>query len=352
MGLKKEKPKTVREWEVVCYTLENDLRSTQLSGGFSSAQRAWGRGVSTWKEVHERSPAELSGSDVECVERVLELQRLAREVHFEARSGRAAKRILLERERKEPHVYEVGEIVYYRKPEGQGSASGAWMGPAVVSARTEHPDSSGVKYHLDHGGVLVCRGRRDIRGALENEVGGARRGMQAEEVPEPGDTKEEEPGDAEDKARKTKQEDEEKGKPSAKSELKESEEAERLQKDVEERLEERRREVGEDLRRETEEKRPRGRPRIYGKETTREEKRVLRKERMEKEQEEEEKKKADTKKEQEAVASFLHKNVKKAVGLLSKNGLRVEKPYNYCVFLTLGRKTTFLAKACPQCHPP
>jgi hypothetical protein len=176
------RPRCEDEWHECIVMLENDMRNTVGSGGYSSSQRAWGRGTNMIVGVEEATCVSASDAASVRVARILELQEVAVEAMTSARSKRALQHILSQTERKRGRVYVPGEAVYYRRPVEPGSAKSIWHGPAVVcqsSTAIENAlcsstslDQGKRHYFLNHGGVMISAAERDLKGVLENKAGG------------------------------------------------------------------------------------------------------------------------------------------------------------------------------------
>jgi len=201
-----KKPETKREWELLLCRVENDARNVILRGGYSASQRAWGRGTSMFVENAEGTVATDSEPEMASVARVLELQVLAREAYWHARTNRALGAVLSQRARPETRDFSIGEAVFYRRPGSlDGGAKSAWHGPAVVCSRTDSMNGSSVQYHVSHGGVLHSVGPADLKGVLEPRRGASPRPFQVppevvedlrppqRKAPEPADREKEAP---------------------------------------------------------------------------------------------------------------------------------------------------------------
>ena len=157
-------PKIQKDWEVLLAFVENSLRNEVLHGGYSSSQRAWGRGTSLSVAAQETTVAIDSTPQAESVEKILELQRVATEAHWKTRCDRALRAIRSEKVRPEVRDYQVGEQVYYRRS-AKNSSKSVWHGIGTVAAITKN------SYRVEHGGHLVVVGKHDLKGAGEFYLG-------------------------------------------------------------------------------------------------------------------------------------------------------------------------------------
>ena len=104
--------------------IENDHRNVIQLNGYSSSQRATGRGCSDTVQLLDHTPVTLAGGESREVQRLLELKEKAREAYVQARSSRQLQAILHERVRAEPREFAVGEAVHYRRPwDGRGDSA-------------------------------------------------------------------------------------------------------------------------------------------------------------------------------------------------------------------------------------
>ena len=168
-----ECPTNEREWRHAILSIENDCRNVVTVGGWSSAQRAWGRGTSIHASLDEQNLAQLSGSATTQVQRLCEVREAARLAFQHERCSKAAGRILSERARATERAFVVGEAVYFRRPVEKGSNTTHFVGPGVVSAVVHSLDeqSSGLSYTISRGGNLYSVHPADLKGALEYRVG-------------------------------------------------------------------------------------------------------------------------------------------------------------------------------------
>jgi len=168
----KRKPTSAKEWKRVLWGAENSARNEVQRGGFSSSQRAWGRGTSMSIDPVDATLATDGEAETTRIRRILELQDTAREAYFHARSSRALGQIMKEKAQPEARDFSVGEAVLYRRPaSATGGQKSQWRGPAVVSAVVPSLSGSAVQYAVSHGGVLHSVGANDLRGWRESKVG-------------------------------------------------------------------------------------------------------------------------------------------------------------------------------------
>ena len=133
-------PKNERDCRYLLYNTENQIRSQVQRGGFTSSQRAWGRGVSCILEPWEVTPAESTDPSYEETMRAMEIQDSSRKALFEARCKRVGYEIDHAKERSEARTYSIGELVYYRRPTAPGQSKSQWLGPVLwigALARTQ-----------------------------------------------------------------------------------------------------------------------------------------------------------------------------------------------------------------------
>jgi len=71
--------------------------------------------------------------------------------------------------------YDVGEVVYFRRPLAPGSHKSLWHGPATISGRIEYDDA--LNYRIEYGGKSVTASRYDVKGVNEPLVGGNTEGV-------------------------------------------------------------------------------------------------------------------------------------------------------------------------------
>lgn len=158
------KPRGFREWELLLCQTENSIRNEILHGGFSSSQRAWGRGTSMTVAPVDATAATDVEPETEMVRRVCELQDLAQEAHWKVRCDKAFSKMLHEQARPEVRQYSVGEVVLYRRPANPNTNKTLWKGPGIVAAYIPH---GGGQYRVEHAGTLVSVHPLDIKGAAE-----------------------------------------------------------------------------------------------------------------------------------------------------------------------------------------
>ena len=135
-------------------SVENDHRNVIQVNGFSSSQRATGRGCSDAISMHDHNPATLAGGEQVAVQRLLVLADSAREAYVRARSSRALQKLLSERTRPEARSFSIGEAVFYRRPKDPTGKTkkGVWLGPGVVAAVVAALTSDVQHYKINHGG--------------------------------------------------------------------------------------------------------------------------------------------------------------------------------------------------------
>ena len=179
-------PRSFKEWKKVLRGIENDHRNVITVGGYSSAQRATGRGCCDVVQLGDHSPATLGEAHSSEVRRLLELKELARGEYMKARNSRALAQMLAERVRPEVRPYAIGEAVYFRRPKDATGATkkSQWCGPGVVSAVVRALTSDTEHYKVNHGGQLIDVSRRDIRGVRERKPGENRPLMLPQQQPE------------------------------------------------------------------------------------------------------------------------------------------------------------------------
>jgi len=165
------KPQNVREFRWLIYSLENDHRNIVTRGGFSSSQRAFGRGSSWLLERWERELPEFGTYECDDVRRLMEIQHESRKALFQVRCKRTGYALDKERLRPQARLYDIGELVYYRRPDVKGRST--WLGPAIVAAVVPEPEpSSAVRYKVDHNGNVISVGGKDhIIGCDEYKIG-------------------------------------------------------------------------------------------------------------------------------------------------------------------------------------
>ena len=179
---KEGKPVSAAEWKRVLWSAENSARNEVLRGGFSSSQRAWGRGTSMSIDPCDASLATDGEAESQRVRRILELQEMAREAYQHARSSRALGQILREKVQPQARRFVVGEAVHYRRPLAPGSKKSNWKGPAVVAGVVPSLSGSSVQYQVSHGGVLHSCAANDLVGWRERRVGENRPLVLSEDV--------------------------------------------------------------------------------------------------------------------------------------------------------------------------
>jgi hypothetical protein len=172
--VKPENPRSLKDWETVCFDIENSMRNVVTQGGFSPSQRATGRGSSNTVYISDSTPATLNENfdDASEVTRLLKLREEASEAFTQMRTSRALRKILSERIRPVNRDFKLGEVVYFSRPV-TGAASTmkrAWKGPAVVASIVNSVSGGSVKYIVNYGGNSVSVGSSDIRGI--NDVHG------------------------------------------------------------------------------------------------------------------------------------------------------------------------------------
>ena len=179
-------PRSLKEWRKVMRGIENDHRNVITVGGYSSAQRATGRGCCDVVQLGDHSPATLGAAHSKEVRRLLELKELARGEYMKARNSRALAQMLAERVRPDVRPYAIGEAVYFRRPKDATGTTrkSQWCGPGVVSAVVQALTSDTQHYKVNHGGQLIDVSRRDIRGVRERAPGENRPLVLPQQLPE------------------------------------------------------------------------------------------------------------------------------------------------------------------------
>ena len=168
---KRSEKKTFREWQVICKTIENEMRNTLLVGGYSASERSTGRKSSMHMHALNDTPASGAlyvGSHVRALQ---QLEDDAREAVKSVLCDRKVRQMLSEKVLPVVRRYRRGEIVYYQRPNevtGLGRVGpDSWVGPGVV---TGHNPLDGY-YQLDVSGVLVRASKYMMRGVKESRLG-------------------------------------------------------------------------------------------------------------------------------------------------------------------------------------
>ena len=158
------KPSTGPEWDYWLAVAENSARNTILVGGYSAAQRAYGR--STGMSLTVMSDTLCSGqeSDTQHVARLQEISDSATSTYLQVINSRTLRRMLVERARPVQREYLPGEAVSYWRPP-TAVRGPTWRGPATVLGKLP-----GGGYLLDHGGLSVRAS--GIRGWCEDGYAG------------------------------------------------------------------------------------------------------------------------------------------------------------------------------------
>ena len=148
------RPQTAREWRYFTYGWENAIRNTVLVGGFSSSQRAWGRGTTLFRGVLDDTPVTGAVSTSSYVRERLQFAELGRETFLKAVTDRKLRSLLSEETKPDVRIRQKNEEVWYRTgPQRQWSGPGRvlWyddkqqMYCAVRGTREYHPGRYDVK---------------------------------------------------------------------------------------------------------------------------------------------------------------------------------------------------------------
>ena len=154
------------EWDMILAQIENELRNTVLTAGFSASQRSMGRNTSLAKHILNEDLETPIEGETETVRMILDTQQIASEAYRSTVSCRKLRAALKERVRPTPRVYDTGEyVLYYREP--RAKHRDRWAGPAVVIGYDPH----GKLYFLNHGGLLVKRSNLMLKGVRDAKVG-------------------------------------------------------------------------------------------------------------------------------------------------------------------------------------
>ena len=154
------RPQTRREWDLRFCVIENDLRNTLMRGEFTPSERSCGRGTHALRTLWNDTPTSAAERTTETVQRLREIQELARDAIHQVGADRKLRRLLVEALPVGTREYQKGELVHYWREKG-------WRGPAVVVGY-----NAVSRYHwLDHGGTLLRAGRLHVKGISEYNVG-------------------------------------------------------------------------------------------------------------------------------------------------------------------------------------
>ena len=126
-----ERPQNEREWRYFLCGFENAARSEVTTAGYSSSQRATGKGCSLLRTAWDDTPVTAQVPASESVARLLAVQEMGKAAFLRTVNSRKIRAILHEKDAPEVRIREVGELVWFRKA-GPDNAR-RWAGLGVVT---------------------------------------------------------------------------------------------------------------------------------------------------------------------------------------------------------------------------
>ena len=108
-------PTNEREWRYFLCALENCMRNHMLKGGYSSSQRAWGRGTSLLRTALDDTEGTAQMPEHLGIKRLIEVQETARDSFQRAVNSRKLRKLLTQTVRPSLREKEKGEEVWFRR---------------------------------------------------------------------------------------------------------------------------------------------------------------------------------------------------------------------------------------------